>query len=240
MNRGDTPPGSQGLSSALLGGPPHRVNPDTFLVVSLRSSSPISLSRGQALTTDRRVGSFGVSFREPHQYALGRVALLPEDGEEAFFIARVDDAGEVRLDVENHPRWLCRISGVTRVAFPTRTCRSAVLLAAIPPCSMLSGLSSYPLGLCTVNLVAVSYPSTLLPLTHPPELPPPRDNFLVSPRLLRPTIGRSSLASDSFLGLPMPMPMRLDVPPSVGTPWPALQISWAPCLSQSAPVGPGV
>lgn len=51
--------------------------------------------------------SFGASFYEPHEYPLGRVArFLPEAGDEAFPVAHEDDddAGEVRLDVGNHPQ----------------------------------------------------------------------------------------------------------------------------------------
>lgn len=48
--------------------------------------------------------SFGASFYESHENALGRVArFLPEAAEEIFPVAHEDDAGEVRLDVGNHP-----------------------------------------------------------------------------------------------------------------------------------------
>lgn len=38
----------------------------------------------------------------------GRIAIFsPEIGKEAVTIAIVDDASEIRVDVENHPRWIC-------------------------------------------------------------------------------------------------------------------------------------
>lgn len=84
--------------------PSHRANPSTFPWLS----SALLLhffSRRHALTADPFVGSFDASYLEPHWCASGRVApCLPEVGEEAFSIARVDDGDDVRFGVGGHPQ----------------------------------------------------------------------------------------------------------------------------------------
>lgn len=69
-------------------------------MASLQSSGSI-ISRGGSLgSCDQRVGSFGASCHESHQFAFDCSALfLPEAGNEAFSVACVGGTGEVSMEV---------------------------------------------------------------------------------------------------------------------------------------------
>lgn len=116
-------------------------------------------SRRQAQAADPRVGSSGASCHEPHQRAPGHVGFfLPEAGGEAVFIAGVDNAREVRLDVGNRHQLALSLSGlflqcsgvVVRIAVLTRVrveVSSSWLLPPPPPWSAAispSAWNSYP------------------------------------------------------------------------------------------------
>lgn len=141
------------------------------------------------------------------KYELGHVALCgPEASDVAFSTARADDAGEVGLNMGNHPHLALSLPGsllpcsdVTHVAVLTDVCSRLVVLDAIPHYPVLSGPFPFPLGLCSILLVTICYISTFLFL------------FPAFPLFLA-TTGPSSPPSANK----RPIPLR--TPLSVGTP----------------------
>lgn len=127
-----------------------------------------------------------------------------------FSLRALVKAGEIRLDVENHPQFVLSLprffqpcSGVAHVAIHTCVCSCVVFLAVPPPYQMISGPLLFSLELCLAIAVSVYSLSPFL-ILDPPRLPPPRHtNSVVRSPLLRLTNGRYLSTAGSYPGLPI-------------------------------------
>lgn len=82
--------------------------------------------------------------------------------------ASVDDARNVRLDLESYHRWALALSGLLQPRL-AHVCRSVALPGVAFPPSMLGGTFLFPLGLCTINLGVAGYLSVSFPTRPPPH-----------------------------------------------------------------------